>query len=279
MTGHDDEFEDFLRRKRPLFTRADDDPLEPPAELDRLILRQARDAIREPAPQRVFRAPGWGMPVALAATLVLAFTVILYTANSPERVAADVAVQNVARSVETAPAAAAAAPAAELAEAAAAPPANYPSEAAAAARTDGVVVADIIETEADARGQEVAGDVARARSKAQAAGDRALVAREEAERYAESPPAATPRPAEQGAPASAGVLSKSASGPYAPAQTDAADAVAHKAPGLSPAYRRDSKTWLAEIERLRATGDVARADAELTEFKRQHRAYATSPDR
>jgi hypothetical protein len=279
MTGHDDEFEDFLRRKRPLFTRADDDPLEPPAELDRLILRQARDAIREPAPQRVFRAPGWGMPVALAATLVLAFTVILYTANSPERVAADVAVQNVARSVETAPAAAAAAPAAELAEAAAAPPANYPSEAAAAARTDGVVVADIIETEADARGQEVAGDVARARSKAQAAGDRALVAREEAERYAESPPAATPRPAEQGAPASAGVLSKSASGPYAPAQTDAADAVARKAPGLSPAYRRDSKTWLAEIERLRATGDVARADAELTEFKRQHRAYATSPDR
>jgi hypothetical protein len=279
MTGHDDEFEDFLRRKRPLFTRADDDPLEPPAELDRLILRQARDAIREPAPQRVFRAPGWGMPVALAATLVLAFTVILYTANSPERVAADVAVQNVARSVETAPAAAAAAPAAELAEAAAAPPANYPSEAAAAARTDGVVVADIIETEADARGQEVAGDVARARSKAQAAGDRALVAREEAERYAESPPAATPKPADQGAPASAGVLSKSASGPYAPAQTDAADAVARKAPGLSPAYRRDSKTWLAEIERLRATGDVARADAELTEFKRQHRAYATSPDR
>jgi len=75
------------------------------------------------------------------------------------------------------------------------------------------------------------------------------------------------------------VLSKSASGPYAPAQTDAADAVARKAPGLSPAYRRDSKTWLAEIERLRATGDVARADAELTEFKRQHRAYATSPDR
>jgi hypothetical protein len=278
MTGHDDEFEDFLRRKRPLFTRADEDPLEPPAELDRLILRQARDAIREPAPQRVFRAPGWGMPVALAATLVLAFTVILYTANSPERVAADVAVQNVARSVETAPVAAAGAPAAEMAEAAAAPPANYSGETQAAARADGVVVADIIETEGDARGQEVAGDVARARSQAQAAGDRALVAREEAERYAKSPPATTHEPAEQGAPASAGVLSKSASGAYAPSQADA-DAVARKAPGLSPAYRGDSKTWLAEIERLRATGDVARADAELAEFKRQHRAYATSPDR
>lgn len=279
MTGHDDEFEDFLRRKRPLFTRADEEPLEPPAELDRLILRQARDAIERPEPQRVFRTPGWGMPVALAATLVLAFTVILYTANSPTRVAADVAVQNVARSVETAPAAAAAAPAAELAEAAAAPSANYPGEARAAPRTDGVIVADIIETQSDARGQEVADGVARARSAAQAAGDRALVAREEADRYAASPPAGIPRPAEQDAPASAGVLSKSASGAYAPATPEAADAVARKAPGLSPAYRRESKTWLAEIERLRATGDVARADAELAEFKRQHRAYATSPDR
>jgi hypothetical protein len=125
----------------------------------------------------------------------------------------------------------------------------------------------------------VAGDVARARSAAQASGDRALVAREEAERYADSRPAPIRAPAEPDAPASAGVMSKSASGAYAPAQPDAADAVARKAPGLSPAYRRDSKSWLAEIERLRETGEVARADAELAEFKRQHRAYATSPDR
>jgi hypothetical protein len=276
MTGHDDEFDDFLRRKRPIFTRAHEEPLEPPAELDRLILRQARDAIEQPKPQRVFRAPAWGMPVALAATLVLAFTVILHTANTPKRVAAEVAIQNVARSVETAPVAAAAPPAAELAEAATVPHANYSAEAGAP--TDGVIVADIL-ADGDARGQEVAGDVARARSATQAAGDRALVAREEAERYADTPPAPIRAPAEQEAPASAGVMAKSASGAYAPAQTDAADAVARKAPGLSPAYRRDSKSWLAEIERLRATGEVARADAELAEFKRQHRAYATSPDR
>ncbi len=273
MTGQDDDFEDFLRRKRPIFTRSGEDPLEPPAELDRLILRQARDAIQESKPQRVFRAPGWGMPVALAATLVLAFTVILHTANSPTRVAAEVDVRNVARSVETAPAAA------ELAEPVAAPPANYSANAAPAARTDGIIVADIIETEADVRASEVAGSVARARSAAQSAGDHALVAREEGERYAEPPPGPILTPAEQAAPASASVMSKSAGGAYAPAQTDVADAVARKAPGLSPAFRRDSKAWLAEIERLRSTGDVARADAELAEFKRQHRAYATSPDR
>lgn len=278
MTGQDDDFEDFLRRKRPIFSRSGENPLEPPAELDRLILRQARDAIQDSKPQRVFRAPGWGMPVALAATLVLAFTVILHTANSPTRVAAEVDVQNVARSVETAPATAAP-PAAELTASAAAPIANYPGGAAPAARTDGVIVADIIETDANVRASEVAESVGRARSATQSAGDRALVAREEGERYAEPPPGPIVTPAEQAAPASASVMAKSASGAYAPAQTDVADAVARKASSLAPAYRRDSKAWLAEIERLRSTGEVARADAELAEFKRQHRAYATSPDR
>ena len=46
-----------------------------------------------------------------------------------------------------------------------------------------------------------------------------------------------------------------------------------------PAWRRDSKTWLAEIERLRNAGDTRARDAELAEYKRQHRAYAVSPDR
>ena len=64
----------------------------------------------------------------------------------------------------------------------------------------------------------------------------------------------------------------------APAQPDTAVAVPRKAPGLSPASRRDSKTWLWEIYRLLTPGVVARADAELAEFKRPNRAYATSPD-
>jgi len=46
-----------------------------------------------------------------------------------------------------------------------------------------------------------------------------------------------------------------------------------------PTWRRDAKTWLAEIERLRNAGDTARADAELAEYKRQQRAYAGAPDR
>jgi hypothetical protein len=46
-----------------------------------------------------------------------------------------------------------------------------------------------------------------------------------------------------------------------------------------PAWRRDTKSWLAEIERLRNAGDIARAEAELAEYKRQQRAYAGAPDR
>jgi hypothetical protein len=47
----------------------------------------------------------------------------------------------------------------------------------------------------------------------------------------------------------------------------------------SPAWRRDAKAWQSEIERLRASGDAVRADAEQAEFNRQYRAMATSPDR
>jgi hypothetical protein len=44
-------------------------------------------------------------------------------------------------------------------------------------------------------------------------------------------------------------------------------------------WRRDAQTWLAEIERLRAAGNHAAADAEMAEYNRQHRAFAGAPDR
>src|SRR6185503_3274572 len=47
----------------------------------------------------------------------------------------------------------------------------------------------------------------------------------------------------------------------------------------SAAWRRDGASWLAEIQRLRAEGKNAEADAEMAEYKRQHKAYAGSPDR
>jgi hypothetical protein len=118
MTGSDDEFEDFVKRRKPIFERPRDDLFEPPAELDRVVLRQAREAIKSDEPMKVFSAPRWSVPVALAATLVLAFTVVFHAGMPAKKTPTpEVTVQNVAEQVDSrqAPEAAAAAPAARSA--------------------------------------------------------------------------------------------------------------------------------------------------------------------
>lgn len=252
MSGPPDEFDDFLRRRR-LFGRPSDE-LEPPAELDRLVLRQAREAIEPEKPHRVFRAPAWGMPVALAATLVLAFTIILRVGTPMQAEKPQVTVQNVAREIE---APAAVAPqktesyASAPAEASAADSRSVANQAApAVASAAPVAESDTVIVDLDAAGdpepRERRAD--KLADNARAGAPPPFVSDDEAARYAR-PMGAGPT-----------VASASTSGP-------------------APEWRRDSKTWLAEIERLRTEGDVARADAELAEYKRQHRAYAVAPDR
>jgi hypothetical protein len=153
MSGPDDEFDDFLSRRKPLFRRPMDE-LEPPDEVDRVVLRRAREAIEIDRPQRAFRGANWGAPLAIAATLLVVFTVVLHFMQPGSKVVPEVTVQNVAQPVGEAGSAAAA-----------------------------------------------------------------------------------------------------------------------------PAWRRDSQSWLAQIEKLRAEGRAAEADAELAAYKREHRALAVSPDR
>jgi hypothetical protein len=248
MNRGDDEFEDFLTRRKPVFSRGADDPLEPPDELDRLVLHQAREAVKGARPQRVFTGPRWGAPLAVAATLVLALTVILNGGKpaTPEPTP-EVTVQTVAQRLEP-PAAAAPAPNNRAhAEAA-------PATKTAAADATGPVRADRASGAAvPARGGE-------------------FVSEAEASRYARNPPV----------PSEGGVLDdRFADFPVvtdvSPPPGEAERALAKAAP--NPAFRADSKRWLAEIERLRAAGKDARADAEYAEYKRQHRAYAVSPDR
>ena len=149
MSGPDDEFDDFLSRRRPLFRRPVDD-LQPPEEVDRVVLRRAREAIEIERPQRAFRGANWGAPLAIAATLLVVFTVVLHFMQ-PSKAVPEVSVQQVAQ------------------------------------------------------------------------------------------PAA--------------------------------------APAGTPAWRADSQAWLAQIEKLRAEGRNAEADAELAAYKREHRALAVGPDR
>jgi hypothetical protein len=160
MSGPEGEFEEFLARRRPVFPRPPEDVLEPPAELDRLVLRQAREAIRPESPEPAYHGARWGMPVAIAASVLVAATLVLHVGLKREPVP-QVTVQTITQRVD--------------------------------------------ET------------------------------------------AAAPAPA--------------------------------AAPQTAPAWRRDARSWTAHIDRLRAEGRTAEADAEMLEFRKAHRAYAAGPDR
>jgi hypothetical protein len=251
MTGPDDEFDDFLSRRKPVFRRSTEDPFEPPEELDRIVLRQARQAIEPDRPERVYHGPRWGMPVALAATLLLVFTVVLHLGVQSKAPVPEVTVQNINQQIP-------------MGEA----PTEMTAETPAAADAGTPMV-------------ELRAPAARARDVAPGG----FAAEGEGTRYAPAPPppppvASTTPGADQSPPA--GAARTSAAAPHtvvmsAPPPSEAERAVASAS--STPAWRRDAATWQAEIERLRAEGKVAEADAEQAEYKRQHRALAVSPDR
>src|SRR5689334_18369682 len=79
MTGpdYDAELEAFLKRRSPMHRRLSDiDHAEPSVELDRLVLNRAREAIDVPS-QPLFRSFRWALPIGLAASILIAFTVVL----------------------------------------------------------------------------------------------------------------------------------------------------------------------------------------------------------
>jgi hypothetical protein len=76
--GHEDEFETYLRQRSVLPGRPSSlEGIEPPKDLDAIVLDKARRAIHAPPPMRLYRAPRWALPVALAATILLSFSVVL----------------------------------------------------------------------------------------------------------------------------------------------------------------------------------------------------------
>ena len=75
---HDDDFEAYLKRRVPIDQRMKSvDRLEPPPELDRVIIGKARNAIQNSPRVPLYRAPKWALPVGLAATLLIAFSIVL----------------------------------------------------------------------------------------------------------------------------------------------------------------------------------------------------------
>lgn len=91
-TEHDPDFEAFLKRRSPIHRRLSDfDHAEPSVDLDRVVLNRARAAIETPAQPPMYRATRWAMPVGLAATILIAFTVLLNIDHKAEKKAAPLA--------------------------------------------------------------------------------------------------------------------------------------------------------------------------------------------
>jgi hypothetical protein len=272
MTAPHDEFDDFLKRRKPLFDRLPDDNFEPPAELDRLVLRQAREAIDAEKPMRMFRAPRWSAPLALAATVLLTFSFFFHNSAPVKAPVPEVTVQTVAQQVEVPSSAAPPEMARDSLHEEKSAAGASADAVAQSASTEGHVVVDLGASSV-ARNDVPASD---RRARQEQVADKALVSDAEANRSAVPPPAAAaPAPLESRALARNGASTASPDSVAGASRS----APAAKAEANAPAFRRDQKTWLAEIDRLRASGDVARAEEEMAEFKRQHRAYAGSPDR
>lgn len=75
---HDDRYEAHLKRQRPIHKGSSPpEQLEPPPELDRIVIGNARKAIQSSPPVPLYRAPKWALPATLATTILVSFAILL----------------------------------------------------------------------------------------------------------------------------------------------------------------------------------------------------------
>jgi hypothetical protein len=242
MTGpeYDAELEAFLKRRSPMHRRLSDiDHAEPSVELDRLVLNRAREAIDTPS-QPLFRSSRWALPVGLAATILVAFTVVLNIDHQGAKVASN------------------ASPAAEAAPQA---PAPAVARAASVREPERVDQPRLLTDSSVSERRE-----AQVEKKAEAP-----VAMAKRSPRAESQDAANVAADSGALIASTGAAVSQAPvappPPVPPAAAGAAD------PHSSP------DAWLREINRLRTAGRTADADHELAAFREAyptHPAYSVA---
>ncbi len=252
----DDEFEDYLKRRVPIDKGPNQlEHLEPPPELDRIVIGKARKAIQGAAPIHLYRAPKWALPVGLAATILISFAILLDLGVRAKRNDASLHAERSA--------------AAETVASPRTPEVEHFSVAPAANAT---VTAAEPELTLD-----------RARTRLARAEKAAKRARPELETAAASTTAgaaamAAPMPSGSGSAASDNVEGKLA--PAAPGDSPAArmadgDARTSVAPPaqVEPATPSDPAAWLARIGKLRAAGHTAEAESEMKRFRATYPEY------
>ena len=278
---HDPEFEAFLKRRSPMHRRLSDiDHAEPPAELDRLVLGRAREALEPPAQAPIYRATRWAMPLGVAATILIAFTLVLNVDRPGPKLHRQVA--------------AAPAPAQEIA--AEKDAADLTANVAAPSAEPSVPAPEPVHMES-------ARALADARMLAKASDSTQTQREQHREKKAEAPVVASaPQERTEAVPAapeaepdSSVPNEETVSGPAtASARADrnlsgnqalfanrvplaASSAVGQVAASPPPGAAADPhatvESWLQEIERLRAAGKVVEAERELAAFQEAHPAH------
>jgi hypothetical protein len=246
MTGpeYDAELEAFLKRRSMMHRRLSDiDHAEPSVELDRLVLNRARAAIETPA-QPLYRTSRWALPVGLAATILIAFTVVLNLDHHGAKLASNTP----AVAPQT--------------------PAPAAARAASVRETERIEQQRVVSDSAASEPREApaerksAAPGALANRTRGAAGQSTAVPNADA---SNSPPLVV----SAGAAVSTGV-------PAAPSPALVA-APPPRAAADDPHSTPDA--WLREINRLRAAGKTAEADREVTAFREaypSHPAYSVA---
>jgi hypothetical protein len=266
----DEAFEAYLKRRSVLPSGlSPDDRLEPPAALDAIVLKKAREAIKAPAApdqgtQQMYRAPRWAVPVALAATIMLCLSVVMNISLNTNRPT----------------------PAANL-------------QRMTAARVEGDI--------SSGRRESVRGDIPsrevilpEAKVASSAAPHPPVVAEETlrpppasapmapapSAAPAPAPPTDEPRLAARSASDKAAMFAKRADASVPGTAPSAAGAASDSstetngyrsaAPAAGP-HPADPKAWLQQIDALRAAGQIERADAEMRRFRAAFPGYAAKP--
>ena len=239
---HNDDFDARLKTRGRLIMPFDDDQLQPPAELDRIVVDQARRALRQYAavPERVFPLHQWGLPLALAATLVLSFTLVLQLGGpSPTQVAQTATPATAEVTVDAAPAAA--------------PPAAMQLESRLSGRVDAAeAVAPAPRRRAAPAAVADVGAVAKTMNEAP------VQARAEAVYDSAAAPAVAAESAKMASPA-AGAASRET-------RSDLA-------------ARDDPEAWFQHIQRLRVAGQAAAADRELALLHQRYPDYVIAREK
>lgn len=243
----DEAFESYLKRRSVL----PEDRLEPPAALDAIVLKKAREAIKAPAApetgkQQMQRAPRWAVPVALAATIMLCLSVVM----------------NI--SLNT----------------------NRPTQRLTAARDDSdrreSVPGDIPSREVILPEAKVAeapaprGPVVADQGVGAPPGGNASMASAPAAALAAAPAADEPRVAAR----ARGALQPANEGSQVDSKVDSKAAAADRSQAAAsggPKHPADPRAWLRQIDALRAAGKNALADAEMGRFRAAFPGYAAKP--